>query len=246
MTESDSPTKPSGTCILCPPPREGGSWRLADSGYTTCHPCYRRVHEALIEVADRYAMLDATPGASGDGGRGAPGFGSRSPASDHVIAMTDRRSSSVARVWVAADGRVHREPERPPVSIWGALDGAAWAIAEEHHLDGPPAAAGVYELTRWIDNRLDYVTRGPLVADLWADLRTLLGHLRPVTGDARFRIGTCPNTIDTGEHTIECGAPLHAPATGDTIYCPNRACSRAWSRAEWVELGRLLQSETAA
>lgn len=242
MSSFDSPDRPRSACVTCPPPREEGKpWRLADDGYRTCSGCYDRIREALKDIADRYAALNPAPGASGESGsRGAPGFGSRSPASDHVLCMTDRRSSTVARVWVGADGRVHRESERPPLSVWGTLDGAAWAIAEERGIDGPPADTTVYGLTRFIDTQLDWLTRNLLVVDVWADLRALVGQLRPVTGDpGRRHIGLCPNSIDDGEHTRECGARLFAPLRGDEIRC--NTCSRVWPRDEWLRLGDLLQ-----
>jgi hypothetical protein len=245
LSDIDSPHRPDSACRLCPPPREGGSWRLADHGYLTCEHCYLRLRDVLKEIDERYQRLDPTPGASGEnGGRGAPGFGSRSPASDHILCMTDRRSSPVARTWLGRDGRLHREAERPPLSVWGVLDGACWAIAEERGVDGPPPASTVYALTRFIDVQLDWVTRHLLVVDVWADLRALASQLRPVTGDQRARIGTCPNTLDEGEHSRECGAILHAPTRGDTISCA--ACSRKWPRSEWETLGRMIQAGTAA
>src|SRR5690606_7642312 len=244
MPDHGTPDRPAAACVLCPPPREGRPWRLADRGYATCSVCDLRIRGALKEIDERYQQLDPTPGRSGDYGRGAPGFGSRSPASDHIIAMTDRRSSAVARVWTAADGRVHRESERPPLSVWGVLDGAAWAIAEERGVDGPEPTATVSELVGWISNQLDWLTRNPLVVDVWRDLRVLVAQLRPVTGDKRAKIGRCPNVIDEGETTRECGAPLYAPTRGDTIHCT--ACPAHWPRPEWERLGRILQSGAAA
>lgn len=243
MSTIDSPDRPQQACATCPPPREEGQpWRTADPGYLTCSGCYDHVRDALKEIAKRYNALNPTPGASGEsGGRGAPGFGSRSPASDHIIAMTDRRSSTVARVWVGADGRVHRESERPPLSVWGVLDGAAWAIAEERGIDGPAPDITVHQLTRWIDHQLDWLTRNLLVVDVWRDLRGLVGQLRPVTGDARALIGVCPNLPEGAEQ--ECGSRLYAPTKGDTIVCS--ACSRRWPRPEWEHLGRMIQAGAA-
>lgn len=235
--------RPSGSCLLCPPPREGRGWRLADRGYLTCEPCLTRIREGLKDISTRYNRLDPTPGASGEHGtRGAPGFGSRAPASEHIIAMTDRRSSSVGRVWVAGDGRVHRESERPPLSVWAVLDTLCWSIAEEQGVDGPAPDASVYQLTRFLDMQLDWVTRRPMVIEVWRDLRGLLAQLRPATGDARAFIGLCPNLPEDAEQ--ECQARLYAPTRGDTIRCG--ACRREWARPTWERLGQMLQSGAAA
>jgi hypothetical protein len=240
----DATPRPARACLLCPPPRTDGAWRLADDSYRTCSGCLDRLREALKDIAKRYAQLDPTPGASGEHGtRGAPGFGSRSPASEHILCMTDRRSSPVARTWLGADGRLHCESERPPLSVHNVLDTAAWAIAEERGIDGPGVTATVDELTRWIDVQLDWATRNDIVTDLWADLRALLAQLKPVTGEpGRRRVGTCPNTIDEGDETRPCEAPLFAPLNSDVIKC--RACGREWHRPEWEQLGQLLQQET--
>lgn len=236
--------RPSSACVLCPAPRDGAPWRSADRGYRTCSPCLDRVRETLRDIVRRYAMLDPTPGATGTGGgRGAPGFGSRSPASDHVIAMLDRRSSATARTWVAADGRVHREPERPPLSVANVLELACWHIAEHRGVAGPAERCSVDDLVRYLDAHLDWATRQDLVVDLWHWLRALQTQLRPVTGDQRARIGRCPSTLDEGEQTRECGAPLYAPTKGDTIACGS--CGRAWPRPEWEQLGRMLADGAA-
>ncbi|GAA4685658.1 hypothetical protein GCM10023215_21130 [Pseudonocardia yuanmonensis] len=120
---------------------------------STCSGCLDLLRERLRQVGERYARLDPTPGASGETGRGAPGFGSRSPASDHVIALTDSRSSQVAKAWVAGDGRVHCEAEHPVISVRGELDTLAWSIADERGIAGPDDRADVPTLLRWIDSQ---------------------------------------------------------------------------------------------
>lgn len=96
----DTLDRPTSACVLCPPPKTQ-AWRLADPGYRTCTTCYDRLRSDLKDIDTRYSMLDASPGASGDGTRGAPGFGSRPAASPHIIVMTDWRSKSCE---VAVDG----------------------------------------------------------------------------------------------------------------------------------------------
>ena len=233
--------RPAGSCLLHPPPREGRPWARADDGYRTCSGCLDRLRETLGEVNRRFHLLDPAPGQSGEpSGRGAPGFGSRSPASEHVIAMRDPRSSRTAKVWKAADGKFHTEQERPPLSVPGELDTLAWGIADERGIDGPKSLA-VADLVRWIDAQLDWVTRRDSVVALALQLRELSAQLKPVTGEpGRRHIGLCPNVLDEGEHSRECEARLYAPLRGDEISC--RACGRVWPREEWLRLGNLLEA----
>jgi hypothetical protein len=236
---SDTLARPAHACLTCPPPK-GHAWRPADAGYRTCSSCLDRMREQLRDIVRRWLQLDPTPGASGDHGtRGTPGFGSREPASSHIIAMRDRRSSRVARTWLGRDGRLHQESERPPLSVHGVLDTIAWDIAEHRALDGPDPRADVPQLARWIDRHLDWVTRQDTVDDVDAALRELVAQLKPVTGEpGRRHIGLCPTVIDEGDTTRECGARLFAPLRGDAIECG--ACQRVWPRSEWLRLGDLL------
>lgn len=265
--------RPPRACLLCPPPRKVGAWRLADEGYRTCAGCLDRLRDTLREVAARWAALDPAPGGQGEhGGRGAPGFGSRSPGSDHVIAMRDDRSgTSMAedatvyewdpladdvlesgqygpprgafvakrRGWRGADGKIHRESERPPLPVRGELGRMAFYIAEARDMTGPKPWS-VTAIVAWLDGQLDWVTRQDGVGAFAATVRELAAQLRPMTGEPGARkIGQCPNVIDEGEHTRECGADLRAPLRGDEIRC--RACARRWPREEWLALGRTLQ-----
>lgn len=92
---ADSLDRPDRACLLCPPPRKIGHWRPADPGYKTCGDCLDRIRRALTDVRDQWATLNPTPTRAADpDSRGAPGFGSRSPASDHIITMRDPRSKS--------------------------------------------------------------------------------------------------------------------------------------------------------
>lgn len=249
--EHDPLQRPSWACVLCPPPRQVGAWRQADSSYVTCSPCDQLLRERLDDIAARHLRLDSRPGAQGGyGSRGAPGFGSRPPCNLHVVALQDPRSSSDAKVWVGRDGRVHRESQRPPLSVYGTLSCQAWAIAEHRGVEGPGDREDVHGLLRFLGRHVGYVTKhAELVLELDHAVRDLLGQLRPVTGDARRRIGTCPAAVeqvdvDEQGNPIEadparCDAPLYAPVNGaDTIVCG--ACGTRWERADWLRLGDLL------
>lgn len=233
---------PASRCLLCPPPREGRSWRRSDPGYATCSSCLDRLREQLREVGARWAVLDPRPGAQGEhGGRGAPGFGSRSPGSDYVIAMRDDRSSRRAIVWLDGNGEtVHRESERPPLPVRAELGRMAWYVAEARDMSGP-STWDVPAVVEWLDGQLDWATRQDGVVEFARVVRELLAQLRPMTGEpGAKRIGKCPNTIDEGETTRECQAPLYAPLKGDEIRC--RACGHRWPRDKWLRLGQNLQA----
>jgi hypothetical protein len=159
--------------------------------------------------------------------------------------MTDPRSSSIARTWRGADGRLHRESERPPLSVFGVLDTLAWEVAETRDFAAGHGQRDVAGLCRWLDHQLDWVTREELVLEFDVELRRLVAQLRPVTGEPRIWIARCPNTIDEGDHTRQCDADLFAPTGGsETIRCGG--CGRRWPRWEWEDLGRIAQDKRLA
>lgn len=241
-THPERTERPEWACLLHPYPSDGRNFARADDGYRTCGGCYDHFRELLADIPVRYAKLDIRPGANQDhGSRGAPGFGSRSPASDHIIAMQDARSSHVARTWLAADGRLHFESERPPLSVQGVLDTIAWDIAEHRDVAGPTPNMHPVELCRFIDRHLDWLTRNLLVVEVRNSLRDLQSQMKPVTGDPGPRhIGLCPNLLHEPDGPRECGTKLFAPLRGDSIEC--RGCERVWPRSEWLHLGGMLES----
>jgi hypothetical protein len=237
-------------------------WTQAASKHVTCDGCYDRLRELIAEVAERFLVMDPRPGATLiPGMRGAPGFGSRSPASDHVIAMRDPRSSQVARVWVGGDGRVHEESMRPARSIHGTFSILAWEIAEHRDVSGPDDRDGVFALLRFIDHHLDYITRhAELAVEVSDTLHRAAWPLRTQTGDGRRFIGRCPEMVADAElleaasefygetpqeiELVRCGAPLFAPrisSSAEHIEC--FACSRVWPVSEWLKLGEQLNAE---
>lgn len=242
---SDERVPPEGRCLLCPPPRPERPWRLADPGYRTCGSCLDHLRDQLREIGARWDALDPSPGASGDGQRGAPGFDSRPPAQLTVICARDWRSSREAHTWRGADGRLHREHERPPLSVIAELYTLARHVADARGLT-PPDQVRAPDLVRWLDGQLDWITRQDGVVGVARVVRELVAQLRPLTGEpGAKRIGVCPNTLqDADGSTRECGAPLFAPLRGDSIRC--RACGRCWERPAWERLGQLLQSQAAS
>jgi hypothetical protein len=236
--------------VTCPPPR-GHAWTRADARYATCNDCSLALRARLTEIAKRYLLLDPRPGGSPglDGGRREPGFGSRAPISVHVVSMRDPRSSQDAHVWVAGDGRVHQEQTRPPMSVHAALSTLAWSVAE-HRRDingeatGPGDRDDVFTLIRFIDGNVDYITRhAELATEVDATLRALLAALRPVTGEARKRIGKCPVMV-TPAPTEEipnpeqerCNATLFTSPkmNDDVVIC--QSCDSRWGMREWLPM----------
>lgn len=257
----DTPERPSNACVTCSPPRQDHGWRIADPGYRTCANCLDKLRDLLKDVVRRWLLLDTRPGATGEHGRGAPGFGSRSPGSDHIIAMRDPRSKSceVIDEWfepiqlphnifghdrrtnplLANIDKPHREQEQPPRSIPGTLTSWAGMVAEDRELESP--RGDVPDIARWLDHQLDYITRQDWADEFNKDIRALIAQLKPVTGEpGRRHIGLCPVVVDEGEHTRECGARLYAPLKGDEIEC--RACGEVWPREKWLRLGDLLEA----
>ena len=273
--------RPDGACLTCPPPDDGKDWSEPATGHTVCDRCRSRLAKQLIDIAARYRRLNPRPGSTGEIGRGAPGFGSRSPAADHIVVMRDWRSKSheVAKdgikyvwdptadhgrrlpegvygpeeppgaytkkldAWLGADGKKHAEEEFPVRSVPFTLASLVDLVAEEQQIV-PPAGRTVKELARWLIHQLDWVTRQTWVTEFADELKFLVRQLRPVTGDPSIHIGECPNTIDEGKSTRECGQPLYAPAnftSKSVIRCPAPACGRKWPRDDWDHLGQLMQ-----
>jgi hypothetical protein len=121
----------------------------------------------------------------------------------------------------------------------------AIALTDTGHVIDDPTIPG---LVGYLTHAHAHITRQAFVDDYAAELHTLAYALRLVTPDPRTGIvdtrprpiGRCPNTLDRGDTTEECGADLYAPLHGDTITC--RACDRAWPRREWLRLGKILET----
>jgi hypothetical protein len=247
--------RPSWACVLHAPPKTN-AWWPADSGFKTCQSCDDHLREGLEDVAARFLQLDPRPGGTGiPGGRGAPGFVSRPPLNLHVVALRDPRSSQDAHIWVGGDGRVHREDERPPLSVFGTLSTLCWEVAEHRGVSGPDDHDDVYALIRFLRRWLPYAARHEeLIVEIDDRVRALQGQLRPMTGDGRRFVGLCPVAVfdpdldpedaDTADPTF-CDARLYAPLSFDeSLVC--FACGASWGYEEWIELGRLLMAAQQA
>lgn len=212
-------------CVICSTAKKP---RRAPDGYRTCNGCADRIREALQEIPAQYARMTSVqallPG-SGDEGRRGPGFGSRSPARDIVIAATDWRT-----VWDDAPGaRLHHPP-----SILRSWASMVRADVGESTPAGPVDCGTEAAL---LIRRMDHVTRQDWVADMWTELREVVDQLRTIAGEPRpLPVGRCPNIPEGAEK--ECGTSLYVRPGTDTITC--RACGRQWDRREWLHLGRTM------
>lgn len=141
-------------------------------------------------------------------------------------------------VWVGSDGRTHTEQSRAPLSVPGTLAGICASIAEMREVAGP-LSRSVGELCRWLDNHLDWLTRQDWVAEVATEIHRLAAQIRGVH-EPRRKIGPCPNTLDEGATTRQCGVTLYAPLRGDRVSCVG--CGRAWDRDDWLKLGELVRA----
>lgn len=227
-----TPTRPVDACLLCRPPAPGQAWAMSEAGYHTCRPCWQHLRRQLEDITSRYHRLNPRPGATADATmRGAPGFAASPAANLHIVAMRDWRSTPEARVWRASDGRVHTEPERPVLGVFAELHKIALGIIQARGFQHGHEQTTVAGLCWWLDHQLEWITAQPSVAMFAGHLRRLLAQLKPATGDERYLVARCPNTIDHGTHTAVCDAPLYAPRRGNTISCG--ACGREWPRDKW-------------
>ncbi len=202
----------------------------AQHGYLTCDPCAERLRTALAEIVECYALLDdaLVPGHGGAGGRGAPGFGSRSPARDGVLALTDPRTQAVE--------------EGDPHSVLGVLSSWADNVRDDTGQDRPAGQITVTGEVGFLVRWLDFITRQYWVEDFADEVHELLGQLRTALGlqERSIPIGTCPTLLPDLDSTdeaggeLECGALLRVRLSAEWITC--RSCGTNWPRERWDEL----------
>jgi hypothetical protein len=130
-------------------------------------------------------------------------------------------------VWLGGDGRVHRESDRPPLSVYGVLDLWYWSVSESRGFDSHGLGT-VEALAGWLDTQLDWLARQDCVAEFFAAVDELVTQLRPVTGARQSPIATCPRT---NEGRV-CRAKLYEPDDDGVIACPR--CYYEWPRDKWL------------
>ena len=86
-----------------------------------------------------------------------------------------------------------------------------------------------------LDGWMDWITKQDWVGELETELREVRDQLRSETGEPNPKpIGYCINTLDEGEHTRECQAPLFAPREGTALRCHH--CGREYDGLDLVKL----------
>jgi hypothetical protein len=228
---------PRGVCVTHHRPLPGDPPEPATPGCFTClacrqdlrcllAPCTRDDAGRPVSIPGLYATLSTIPGWSPTGGERLAGFGPRSPANDHIIAMRDPRSARV----------------RPgdPHSVPGVLAGwVARVLVERPRI---PPARSVGAMSVMLAEHVDFIVSRPWVVEFHLDVTALARQLRAVN-EPRRGIGRCPNTITEGDSTRVCGAMLYAPVNGsDVIECWAVQCQRKWTRRQWLSLSDQLNT----
>lgn len=219
MTKEDKPAPVM--CVICATKKKP---REATPGYLTDTRCSDQLVEALDDIARLYRdhVSDSpVPKVGADTGRRAPGFGSRSPADDTVIAMADHRT-----VW-AKPGDLHN----PDIILSGWRDVLREETGDTFFPLGP------VECAQYLAKRRAWVTRQPWVADMWPEIKEVRDQLANYGGESgRVRAGRCPNLMDTGG---KCGTRLYVAFGCDSIRCGG--CGTVWPRTRWLLLGAMIE-----
>ncbi|GAA4527516.1 hypothetical protein [Amycolatopsis samaneae] len=252
-------------CVLGCRTREGLPFPV-QHGYRTCDPCADALRTDIQELARLFPELvhAAVPsGGSPSTGRTSPGYGSRSPARDTVLVLTDRRTRA--------------EDDGDPHSVLEILSSWADNIREDTGMGMPDANAREAGslLVGWLDftanqpwagkldtplsklrdeiteqlgltprtvvgeaaflvEWLDWITRQYWVTDLADEIRDLLFMVRTVTGTAEATIPVGTCPVPSETPGWPCGAQLRVRANAEWITCPR--CRTRWPRASWDEL----------
>lgn len=148
----------------------------AQRGYLTCDLCADQLRDALDEIVDLYRRLDPVKApASGTQRRDfAPGFGSRSPARDGVLALTDPRT--------------HATEDGDPHSVREILTSWADNVRDDIGLTDQLAGTARRE-ARLLAGWLDHTARQP-----WAD---------PFTDDAQRLRDQVAGLLTRTRRTVE-------------------------------------------
>ncbi|HYH63360.1 MAG TPA: hypothetical protein VD866_01540 [Urbifossiella sp.] len=181
-------------------------WRVLSGPMYICPDCRDHLVDDLTEVARRYPLLDARYGVDPEA-RGGPGFGSRAPGRVDVWTARDERSLPYRLV------EDYVESDTPIRSVARTL--ATWAdlIVETRGEETAPPRT-VFELTRWLVRRIEYIARWPDDGpELARDIRQLRNQLRSLTGEPNPKPAAYCIRFEPGPDgtPTECGAAIFGP-----------------------------------
>jgi hypothetical protein len=179
----------------------------------------------LGSIEADFERLNPIPASSPLGG-GTGAFGSKSPASDHVIAMLDRRSKANA---VNRDDR-----DGAPLSV-PAVIGEWCEVPWRDSEDILPGTVG--QGFAYLRFRNDWLMQQDCAADFADEIRRLYVQLRG-HAEPKRKIGECPAELVPG---VRCEAPLRTGVDDDVIRC--HACGSSWLRP-WHDLRAALGGHT--
>lgn len=216
-----------GRCLVCD--------RVPSTGFDVyaCRACRLDVDEALQDIPPLYALLETVAartgqlGRTGSSNRGAPGFGSRSPARDDVLVLLDRRRQTF-------------DPAHPRRACSVAAMLGYWL--DEADILGWSSVAGCAAVLRASLDRL--------VGQWWfgtfaAAVLASADHLRRATAqhEETVVIGACPTPLpgvkqmvfdaDADRWRTEavlCGGQVRARTLGDAGRCGR--CGKRWEGFE--------------
>ena len=211
-------------CVLCPPQRA----RVARPGGMTDWACFERLGTNLGEMARRFALLSARPGnGSIDGGRRAPGYGSRPPVNLHAAALRDPRTApselgeahSPLNFAISWGRWIRRERQQAPFA-YPALDPVAVLDLEAEYLY----------------NAMDWASRQPWITTFNEQLRVVVAQLRAATGEPNPKpVGTCK--------AEDCGHPLFRPREGEVnIRCGG--CGVVYEPLDQIRMRTMATTDT--
>jgi hypothetical protein len=220
-------TEPAGKCLVCPQADIGSRYG--------CDDCRNRLVQLLRELelyTVEFLPLMVQP-ARGQTGRMSPGYGSRSPGRDDVLAALDPRSRP-GDVDEHGDAVMRRPDDSASWvrSLPGSVLGMAAGIAEQRGERAPRSFGGALD---YIRNQLWWCAGESWFDDLASDIAELHRQARELAGDRpQQSLGACL--------TVTCEGKVHWGGPGRPAQCT--ACKRTYDGLDLVRLG--VAEETAA
>lgn len=219
-----------------------------------CGGCKRRLAEHLDEIGRGYSRLDPRPGSGGDTGRGAPGFGSRSPARDDVIALTDRRRNTYTPASSASSAAPDQGGNAPTslyrlVAHWAdeARDAGLLDPLDDLTVGSPDGRRSVVWECWALREIVDDLAARWWVTDMARDVEAGVLQLRAALRELERTIplGRCPRPAPSAEPAFaavvaelgeilaaqgavvpRCDGEVRARAWGESARC--RRCGHRW------------------